>query len=354
MDSNEKENVSMAEVIGTRFHKELALRFVKDNDLPISLIEEKTFDYFLNLYDATHSSMKMWVYLWREIDERFGGDANKYLENFYNVRENIVQHLSNSDSNKKLNAADMSQFKISCDIPSKNIFNCENIGKHFVSIDLKKANFQAVKFFDASVFMGHDTYEDFIGEFTDLQSIKSSKHVRQVIFGQLNPSRHITIEKYLTDKIRQLLLNDSILSEGDKIVSLHNDELIIELASEPTEETENKWMSFSDTVASVLRLLVKVSVFKLNAYRLVSKQTNNPRDAFFELVSSNGCKKYKMIPSTFSAITYKLLNKEELKEPDLLFFYEGVKCKFFETFRLENVTKEMLLELLKKKFEKKK
>ncbi len=64
-----------------------------------------------------------------------------------------------------------------------------------------------------------DTYEDFIGKFTDSDFIKASKYTREVIFGKLNPKRHITAEKFFINKIYQDIIGQ-YPELKDKTVSL--------------------------------------------------------------------------------------------------------------------------------------
>ena len=76
-----------------------------------------------------------------------------------------------------------------------NIYNNSNTGKKFISIDLKKANFQALRKFNPEIVMncGHTTILLNISMVTNIS--KKSKYTRQVIFGKLNPRRTITFEK---------------------------------------------------------------------------------------------------------------------------------------------------------------
>lgn len=71
---------------------------------------------------------------------------------------------------------------------------------------MKKANFTALRHYNKDIVGGKDTYEDFLGMFTDENYFKESKYIRQVIFGNVNPKRQITYEKFLMDKVLVKLL----------------------------------------------------------------------------------------------------------------------------------------------------
>ena len=58
-----------------------------------------------------------------------------------------------------------------------------------------------IKYVDPEIVLNADTYQDFIKKFADSDYIAESKYCRQVIWGKLNPKRHITVEKYMIDKV---------------------------------------------------------------------------------------------------------------------------------------------------------
>ena len=180
------------------YNRELAKRFISDYKLPIPLINEKYFFYHLGLYQEDYNSLEYYFELLDMIGKKYGGNCNKFLEDYYNVRDKIITTIVESEAFQKFNTMDMNVFTIKDrpNITSDDIYNNDNIGKFFISIDLKKANFQTLRNIDKDIVFGADTYEEFIGKFTDLDYIKESKYARQVIFGKCNPKRHITAEKY--------------------------------------------------------------------------------------------------------------------------------------------------------------
>lgn len=90
---------------------------------------------------------------------------------------------------------------------------------------MKSANFQALNKVDRDILLNSDTYEDFIYKFTDSQYIANSKYFRNVVFGMMNPKRHITVEKYYTYQIYKKII-DNIPDLSDRCVSLCNDEIV--------------------------------------------------------------------------------------------------------------------------------
>ena len=217
-----------------RYNEDLANRFVSDYKLPISITnDEKIFIYKLQLYENSFSSLTKWNELWQLIVKRYDGNYHAFLDDYYQIRERIIQESLNNPAYKQFNNMHMSRFNVpKTNISKNNIYNRENDGKFFLSIDLKKANFQALRYVSPEIVKNAETYEDFIGTFTDLDYVKTSKYIRQVVFGKLNPSRHITVEKFLTNKVLDALRNSEFYApyfEEKNIVSLSNDELIIKI-----------------------------------------------------------------------------------------------------------------------------
>jgi hypothetical protein len=66
---------------------------------------------------------------------------------------------------------------------------------------MKKANFQALKYANSAIVYDCDTYEDFIGRFTDMPWAKKSKRTREIIFGKLNPNRTMKYENLIIGDI---------------------------------------------------------------------------------------------------------------------------------------------------------
>ena len=88
-------------------------RFVSDYNLPIPIVDdEDMFMYFLNLYEDDFHSLTLYGEMVEEINEKFGGNIDAFLDNYYSVRENIIQTVENSDHFQKFNTMDMNQFSI--------------------------------------------------------------------------------------------------------------------------------------------------------------------------------------------------------------------------------------------------
>ena len=324
------------------YNRELAKRFISDYKLPIPLINEKYFFYHLGLYQEDYNSLEYYFELLDMIGKKYGGDCNKFLEDYYNVRDKIITTIVESEAFQKFNTMDMNVFTIKDrpNITSDNIYNNDNIGKFFISIDLKKANFQTLRNIDKDIVFGADTYEEFIGKFTDLDYIKESKHARQVIFGKCNPKRHITAEKYFIMQIYKKVI-EQFPHLSDKCVSLSNDGMIFNV---DFLRYNDKLTCFSlkkdiQTIAKEIGFDVHVEFFHLKGYNLVFKESRSIRKTFFmkDYFCTDG--KFKMIgvPLQYHSIAYNLYKGKELSEIDYHFDYEGMDARFCEGFDIEEI-----------------
>ena len=324
------------------YNRELAKRFISDYKLQIPLINEKYFFYHLALYQEDYNSLEYYFELLDMIGKKYGGNCNKFLEDYYNVRDKIITTIVESEAFQKFNTMDMNVFTIKDrpNITSNNIYNNDNIGKFFISIDLKKANFQTLRNIDKDIVFGADTYEEFIGKFTDLNYIKESKYARQVIFGKCNPKRHITAEKYFIIQIYKKVI-EQFPYLYDKCVSLSNDEMIFKV---DFLRYNDKLTCFSlkkdiQTIAKEIGFDVHVEFFHLKGYNLVFKESRSIRKTFFmkDYFCTDG--KFKMIgvPLQYHSIAYKLYKGKELSEIDYHFDYEGMDARFCEEFDIEEI-----------------
>ena len=316
----------------------LCRRFISDNNLQFQFVDYNHFNYCINLFGKKHD----WDALLEVIKERFDNNPNKFLDEYYQLRDKIITDFLDKKEykffNEEMNLNDFALDKDSRNITSNNIYNRENLGKTFLSIDLKKANFQTMKHISSSMVNNRATYEDFIGDYTDLDYIKNSKYTRQVVFGKLNPKRQITCEKFFTNEIRKLIAPEIYVMSG-KIVSMSNDELVYEITT-PEKINDNLIQKLVEKIKSITDFTVHADLFKLNGYEFQFMETGVCKFTFFEKAFSDGSKKLISVPMPFYKMVYKLMNNIPLEDEDYLFEYDkNVICMFIEEFQIEKINK---------------
>lgn len=310
----------------------LAKRFVSDCNFPIPIINKEHFFYLLSLYEEEMGTLTEYIKLINIIKEQFNENEEEFIKYFLDTRESIIKYFHENEEYKNFNTIDLNMYKIpKMNVSRSNVYKEDNNGKYFLSIDIKKANFQCLKYFSPNLFKGKETYEEFIGIFTDNDYIKKSKYNRQVIFGQLNPSRHITLEKYLSYKIYELCKSEFSLDNSiGKLVSISNDELIY---SVDNNDIDTK--TIGEIVFSKLGILVNVENYKLNGYSFNAKREDKDSRKFEFYVKeyNNGTEsKLFCVPLPYYALVYKLYHNKELCNMDYHFNYENIDCMFNENF----------------------
>jgi hypothetical protein len=295
-------------------------RFIKDYSLPIQLVREPYYDYFIDLYNDTYNSKSKYQLLCDAVSQ-LNGEEN-FMSEYHRIKDKVLDAMKQNPVYIEFNNSKLEEYNIPNNQYSKHdIFNCANVRKCFVSIDLKKANFQAMKYYNKDLVFGFNTYEEFIGSFTDLEYMSQSKYIRQVIFGNLNPKKQIKIEQYLVNKILQYLLEYWTINVKDiKMVSA--DEIVFE-----TDLMEFLLMKSYDgllkkRIKENLDLDVDIEIYKLNQIQ--------PFKFFVkEFVNITGYE-IMCVPIVYFAQAYKMYNKMDINEYDLSFFYENQVARFLK------------------------
>ena len=185
-----------------------------------------------------------------------------------------------------------------------------------ISIDMKKANFSALRHYNPEIFKNKDTWEDYIGAFTWCSHIKNSKYIRQVILGACNPKKQITYETYLMT-ILYLHIKEVL---GNKVgfYSLTTDELIIDMQS--TICTEDEIKEAVSTCPQDIGSLVRVEKFDLE------KVGNHG----WMKIMSDGKIEFKTLNGDIYHQIVKHYYNLPITDDDLVFRYNGELARFLK------------------------
>lgn len=312
----------------------LMKRFLSDLNLPFQFIDCNHFMYCIN----TFGYYKKWNDLLKIISDRYDGNPNKFLDDYYQIRDNIITSvLENKDYQYFNSVVDMNTFsldtKSKC-IPSSSIYKRDNNKKYFLSIDLKHANFQTLKHISSGIVNNANTYEEFIGAFTDLDYIKESKYTRQVIFGKLNAKRQIKAAKFFINEIRKLI-EPIIKPYGYKVVSMCVDEVVFEV---PDKEIHVELMDdLRGLIKETTQFDVHVEFLKLFAFELQDMESGTCKFTFYQKDFGDGDISFKGIPNTYYKMVQKLYFNEPLRDEDYMFEYEGSTAQLLDEFQIKLV-----------------
>lgn len=307
------------------FSNKVLKRFVKDYSLPIQVIQEPYFNYFMELYNQQYKTKDKYSLLEQAVSQ-FNSEE-EFLNHYYVIRDKMIKEVESTEAYKEFNSMKIDRFNVpNLGYPSRDIFNMSNVGKYFISIDLVKANFQALKWFNRDLVLNCDTYGELIGRFADLEYMKNSKYLRQVVFGNMNPKRQVKIERYMTQKILEWLLDNHIFKES-QIRMVSNDEIVFEISKEIScNLNTNELISF---IKQNLDFEVDIEVYKLKNIEGSTKYFSK------EFINKDG---YELmcVPLVYHAQIFKRYNHIEINENDLVFFYENQVCKFINPLDFES------------------
>lgn len=215
-----------------------------------------------------------------------------------------------------------------------NLYAPQHAGQEFISIDLVKANFYAMRLYDPELVGGANTYESFIERCFADGTVDpywvGSKYIRQVIFGNCLPKKQRRIEKHVVTKMVRLLLE---WCSPDDVVGTSHDEIIVRGTDEIWNRVANAYagMPFRASSFSLMKCAdhpyywkalhegrgVEVWPHPVSGVPLTSRVPNEG----FEV---------KGVPSYLHAQVYKHVKGLPLSEEDLVFWFEGQIAHFDE------------------------
>lgn len=221
-----------------RLENNLKNRFVKDYNLPIKVVREvkvqgkciDSFYYFIEKLDPYYKTTEK-----LRLFQNFLNKCHHDGEDFFHKTNEIIKKAQENIHNKAL----FNEFK-NCDLKEKLIktpnYNLnkskylliENDGETFVSIDLKQANFQSIRYYSPSLVNNKSDFKDYILEFTDDPYILESKKIRQIIFGDkiMNPKRQQQIQRSIINNVIHNLIVDGYILEDTKM-EVTSDEIVL-------------------------------------------------------------------------------------------------------------------------------
>ena len=309
--------------------KKLRQRFAKDYNLPINIFAEKYFEYYRQLYSFFPNDV--WEKLADTIGEKYNGNVEDWLNYCAQVRDNAIIGTMETEEYKQFNTCDSKVWDISADVPSigeHSVFTEENDGRYFVSIDLKKANFQALKY--AGV-INDNTYADFVYRHGGDDYIANSKYLRQVIFGKMNPGRTIKVEKYIMGKI-YTLVHEVFEKNGYEFFSLNSDEIIFRGKAEGWRTFgESSSKDIENAIHDALGIDARVEHYWVQRLDIVNSNDNKV-DAYVKHFH-NGEQTLKKASTTFYPQIYKLWKGQDINLLDRGFFFEDQIAIFTEPLR---------------------
>lgn len=303
--------------------EKLKERFCKDLNLSIKIFEEPFFSERIELYDKQYHCKNKYENFVKLV-ESCGGEQG-YFELYNKVKDSAITYLNNNPYMQFFaREEDFSKFQIKNKGFSKHdIYHADNNGKYFVSFDMIKGNFTALHHYDKRIVNNTDTYEEFLGSFTNHSHLLYSKYIRQVIFGNVNPKRQVTYEQYLMDKVMDKLLKRF---DSNKIVFFSTDEIVMKLDDAEIYSVD-KIAKEIVKECKLENINIRSEVFKLHKIEGIDGYIKE----FLEKEKGIDIKGVNSINMPF---VLRALNCEEITENDTVFLYEGQLAKLLKPTKI--------------------
>lgn len=321
--------------------KLLRHRFCEDSGAPIQVLVDPYFLERLALFETDYNSLTAYQSYTKYVKEAFDNNVQEFLETYHSLRDKIIGTVSNSEAFRRFQedekiTKEIKEYKPV--IGDVNLYTQEQIkegSNFFLSIDMKKANFQTLRWIDPAIVFDCETYEDFIKKFTDMEWAAKSKRTREIIFGKLNPNRTMKYERIIMGTVEKTITN--IVKDWFDLFSLNSDEVIYKLKPGANiDDAINKLSKSLDekSLYIALGLNLRVEFFKLICYHFKTQSSDKIMNVFVK-EHTDGRKTYKCANEIYFPQTYKLINGLNVNEHDLVFYYDKSElAKFFNPIEM--------------------
>lgn len=263
------------------------------------------------------------------------GSIEAYSEAEHADCDKIIDHILTSDSYKAFNEDKDFGKKYTVNpeyknIPSKSsIYKATNVGRKFISLDMRKANFSVLSNIIPDVIGTHD-WATFVKRFTSRASILAGKRKREVIFGKLNHNRISTVEKYYMSKLIDLIAAECGKEIVSDIVFFSFDEIVFDVTDmEDCDTFVHKLKNIISTFDKTEHIPIRLEVFTLGIIR----EDTEYNDIVGYVKRFEGIATgldIKGVPSIAMPFVVKTLLDKPYTESDYAFIYEHKPAKFTE------------------------
>lgn len=224
------------------------IKFFTDySKIPIPTNEPDIFDYYVNLLKNYYDIEKEYSNFVETIKNH--ENFNEYKKNARNKNDLIIETFKNGGTKYDI-VERFKNWNYEKDMILKNeiivkkqhkqsIYIDENVGKTFLSIDLKSANFSVLQDFDPLLFDNQETWTDFMLNIGYDKFIANSKQFREAFFGQTGLCKKThKLYKYLIDKGLTYIKNNYDYTDKD-VVTISDDEIILKYNGKCPYELHN-------------------------------------------------------------------------------------------------------------------
>lgn len=308
-------------------------RFVKDFLLPIPVCEDSCFNYYINLYENVLGSKTKYK-MFTDLIEKLGGEES-FFQYGSRIQQEAIEKMKGMESYKRFIGDTSNLFSgykwTFNNVPKGQVYKSIGDKKRFFSIDIAKANYSALRYYSTKITKEEDTkdnlilgshnFDEFISNFTEEEYFKQTKKFRQVLFGNINPKRQQTIQKYIINNILNFIIDNGIF-ELSQLKDYTSDEIIFE--GEISEDNLKK-----------LKQLTKDMDVDMHFEGFTLKRLN-PYDMYVKEMD-DGSVEFKCIENNLMTQAYKHYFGMDIVYEDLLFVANnGLLAKYLKPLEFES------------------
>lgn len=295
-------------------------RFVKDFDLPITIVQDPWWEHYLTLYNNHFEIKERLALLYKALE--ICGSEKIFFDESDRLSESIIKDISESEAYKNFNTKALEIDQNAQDEANKwlekngnkDLFIAEHAGKCFVSLDMKQANFNTLKWYNPELVLNCDTWEILLEKYNSPCTFyfSSSKYFRQVVFGHLNPRRQRSLIRFLnTTKVLPLI-------QTQKIINVTEDQCVFEIPDMDRNDLVLETLKWEKKLEENCPVAVSVKAFKL--IRLGDKPYYVQAHGFGET--------FKCVPAHYFGECYKYYYSLEPEDLDAHTWHEGRIVKY--------------------------
>ena len=302
--------------------KQLRGRFADDFSIPVTAIIDPYFDKQIHLLEDSFGAATKYLELMCTIRDYFNGNPQAFLEHRRSVKDKILSEILASEGYKAMLADKSPLEDYTPLVGARELYTEEQDGGMFISFDMVKANFQALRYVDPSIVRDCETWEEYVSKFTDIPYIAAAKQVRQEVLGKLNGKRLAAIERRIANDFAKVLVE----RYGDKftLFSIKTDEIILKFNGKEKEfekfEINNEEFQGFKFRANKFKLHMRVFKRAFSEKRIVVYEKEDYLNAHRRIL--------KAVPATYYPQVYKLLNGMKINDCDLVFAHDHELAKF--------------------------
>lgn len=300
------------------YYENLAKKFLKDYKHPIALHRKEEFDYYLELYDEVLGCKKDFMDYFKMVEEV--GYENLFILR-EKLRNTILEHVKNKECYNEFISSDFKKYSERFEgfKHGTNFLSNNNVNKKWISIDMSKANFYSFKTFNEDLVDGFDTFEEWVVSFENGYLFKDTKILRQILFGEMNPKRNQSIQKFYMSKMIEFIGTKVDISNLNIIV-LGADEVLVEY-NEEALKTINECVKDFNSFCPESKFNFKIEVFELLSVSEI-------KEYGYVKKFDDGKVKFTGVSKNYFAQCFKYYYGLPIEDRDLKFYMDGVVATY--------------------------